>query len=127
MNWVEQTISEFGNSIGLPSLTLDYTGKVRFSLQQGGSIAIQHLPDLALPEVVVTRSEPISYATPQLFRQALRIADFRNPSSWPLQAGCNQRELFLAMRIPERAFVMNVLEQALAQLTTLQNRIKQAK
>ena len=126
MNWVEQTINEFGNSIGLPSLTLDYTGKVRFSLQQGGSIAIQHLPDLALPEIVVTRSEPISYATPELFRQALRIGDFRNPSGWPLQAGCNQRELFLAIRIPERAFVLNVLEQALAQLTELQSRIKQA-
>lgn len=124
MNWVEQTINEFGNSVGLPSLTLDYTGKVSFSLQQGGSIVIQHLPELALPEVVVTRSEPISYATPELLRQALRIGDFRNPSSWQLQAGCNQRELFLAMRIPERAFVMNVLEQVLAQLTALQNRFK---
>lgn len=125
MNWVEQTISDFGNSIGLPSLALDYNGRVRFSLQQGGNIAIQNLPDLALPEVVVTRSEPIAYASPELFRQALRIADFRTPSAWPLQAGCNQRELFLAMRIPQRAFAMNVLEQALVQLTSLHKRIRE--
>ena len=125
MNWVDETISAFGQSIGIPTLALDQQRKLRFKFENGGSIALHHLQELSLPEVLVIRSEPLAYITSEVMRQALRVADFRVPSGdWQFQVGCNQRDLFLGMRIPERAFAMNVLEQALVQLSALHERFR---
>lgn len=124
MNWVNQAISDFGISIGIPTLQLDENNRLQLTLSENRRLQIQHLPNLALPEVVVSRAEPLHFASPAMLRQALRSSDFRYPSLWPLQAGATDSELLLAMRIPQRAFVVNVLEQAIANLAALHQRIK---
>ena len=127
MNWVNQAITDFGRSIGIPTLKLDQKSRLVLTLPEDRRIQIQHLPELALPEVVVSRSEPLHFAEPEILRLAMRSADFRYPSLWPIQAGATESELLLAMRIPQRAFVMNVLEQALENLKALHERIKTSK
>jgi hypothetical protein len=125
MNWVEQTISRFGESIGIPTLALEEGRSLRLKLANDCSILIHNLPDLPIAEVVVCRSEPITYSSSALFRAALQAADFRSPSAWPVQAAANNKELILAMRIPQRAFAFNVLEQALNQLGELHLKVRQ--
>lgn len=127
MNWVHQAISDFGHSIGIPTLQLDQNNRLQLFLSENRRLQIQHLPDLALPEVVVSRVEPLHFASPAMLRQALRSPDFRYPSLWPLQAAATENELLLAMRIPQRAFVVNVLEQALENLAAVHIRIKSEK
>ena len=124
MNWVHQAISDFGHSIGIPNLQLDENNRLVLTLSENRRLQIQHLPDLALPEVVVSRAEPLHFASPAILRLALRSSDFRYPNLWPIQAGATENELLLAMRIPQRAFVMNVIEQALTNLAALHQRIK---
>ena len=78
-----------------------------------------HLTGEGSPEIVVYRSCPLAYLNAPAFRTALRLADFRQPNAWPVQAGMSQRDLMLAMRIPERAFSTASLENALGRLAEL--------
>ena len=124
MNWIEQTITEFGNSIGMPALAFDATLSLRLKMQDERCIFISHLPLLAIPEVLVGRSTAMRYRSPENLRSALRLVDFRNPASWTLQAAASDQEFILLMRIPERAFVLSVLEKALVSLSELEKKIE---
>lgn len=119
MNWVDQTISEFGRDIGIPSLALEADGRLQLQMQNESTIQIQHFPDLPIPEVVISRIEPSRFIHSLVLKKALAMTDFRAASTWPLQAAANETNLILAMRIPERAFAMNVLERAMTQLAEL--------
>lgn len=123
MNWVTQAISDFGRSIGLPNLALDDDHRLQLLVEDDGILMIQHIPEIALPEVVVSRIEPLRFSAPSNLRQALRCADFRIPNTWPVQVGATDNQLLIAIRIPERAFVMNALEQALTHLDAIHNKI----
>lgn len=124
MNWVSQAISDFGRSIGIPLLELDEYDQLRLALDEDCQLLIHYMPDIALPEVVVSRTEPLRFSPPLTLRQALRCADYRLPNPWPLQVGATERDLMIAMRIPERAFVINVLEQALTHLEGMHQKIR---
>jgi hypothetical protein len=123
MNWINQTVAEFGLSIGIPTLALDEKLSLRLQMQDNSSIFISHLPNLAIPEVLVGRSITMQYKTTETLRAALKSADFRTPTQWPLQVAANDKELIFVMRITERAFVLNVLEKALVYLTELSRKI----
>ena len=119
MNWIGDIVSEFGRRIGLPNLRLDDQGKLRMALEDGTGLGVWHISGTAAPEVVVYRSCPLAYLQAPAYRSALRLADFRQPNPWPVQAGVSQRELVLATRIPERAFSSTSFDQALERLTEL--------
>ena len=75
-------------------------------------------------EIVVYRSCPLTYLDPQAYRTALRLADFRQPNPWPVQAGISPRELLFAMRIPGRAFSSTSLDHACNRLQELTQAIR---
>jgi hypothetical protein len=58
------------------------------------------------------------------YKEALRLSCIKKPRLWPLQAAFNQQELTLAFRIPERAFMLSSLEQALVELQEIQKKIE---
>ncbi len=119
MDWIAQIVSDFGRRIGLPELTLDSSGRLRMALEDGTGIGLLHLSASGNPEIVVYRSCPLAYLNARSFRTALRLADFRQPNAWPVQAGISQRYLMLAMRVPERAFSTSSLEHTLNRLAEL--------
>lgn len=125
MNWVEQVVSEFGQRIGLPQLSLDDSGSIHLETMDQSSLGIFFVSDAPQPEVVVYRSMSANYLNGTQYRAALQSANFRNPQPWPLQAACDQRELIVAMRIPERSFMVSSLEKALEDLGLLMDRIVQ--
>lgn len=124
MDWIAQTISEFGTRIGLPGLQLDAHGRLKMALEDGSGLGLIHMADARAPEVIVYRSYPLTYLGPQAFRKALCLSDFRQPNPWPLQAGANYKELSLAVRVPERAFSSASLEQALEQINRIAELIR---
>lgn len=120
MTWVNDTIRDFGISIGLPDLMLNERGMLDLDLPNDARLRIAHLAHLPVPEVVLSRSETMFYPTPELMIKLLKINDFRNSSEWPIQAAVNDHELCISVRIPERAFVINVIEKAMIYLKELQ-------
>lgn len=112
MTWVNDTIRDFGNSIGLPELMLNERGILELDLPNEARLRIAHLAHLPVPEVVLSRSETVFYPTSAMLAELLKLNDFRNSSEWPIQTAINDRDLCISVRIPERAFVMNVMEQA---------------
>ncbi len=116
MTWVNDTIRDFGISIGLPDLMVNEHGILDLDLPNEARLRIAHLAHLAVPEVVLSRSETMFYPAPARLTELLKLNDFRNSSEWPIQTAINDHELCISVRIPERAFVMNVMEQAFLSL-----------
>lgn len=116
MTWVNDTIRDFGISIGLPDLTLNERGILDLDLPNEARLRIAHLANLPVPEIVLSRSETLFYPNSELLTKLLKLNDFRNSSEWPIQAAINDHELWILVRIPERSFVINVMEQAFLSL-----------
>lgn len=123
MDWIAQTITAFGQGIGLADLALGTDNRLLLEMQSGGTMEIVYVPEVPAGQVVVIRSRPLDRDASRVAAQALRMTDFRQAADWQVQAGLRDNHLLLAMRIPERAFVLNVLQQALAELQKLHGRI----
>ena len=124
MTWVNDTIRDFGISIGLPELMLNERGILDLDLPNEARLRIAHLAHLPVPEVVLSRSETMFYPTPALLTELLKLNDFRNSSEWPIQTAINDRELCISVRIPERSFVVNAMEEAFSSLQNMHVNIR---
>lgn len=126
MNWVEQVIVDFGNQIGLYDLRLDADGGIRLETDDNSSIGILYQGLVNSAEVIVYRGISVDYLTPAKCKEVLELSNFRHPRLWPLQAACNQQEMTIAFRIPERAFMLSSLEQALIDLRDILKRLTES-
>jgi type III secretion system chaperone SycN len=124
MTWVNDTIRDFGISIGLPELMLNERGILDLDLPNEARLKIAHLAHLPVPEVVLSRSETMFYPTSAMLTELLKLNDFRNSSEWPIQTAINDHELCISVRIPERSFVVNAMEQAFSLLQDIHVNIR---
>ncbi len=115
-SWTDDVIEEFGKQIGIQHLHLNEQNTLHLDLMEGSSIGIIRIGSESSTEIVVYRSISAKYLGPTQFRIALKEANFRKPHSWPLQAASDQQEFMVAVRIPERAFMLSSLERALDEL-----------
>lgn len=126
MNWVDDTIAAFGESLGVGPLELDAVGEVAFALAdeagQPCELLIRCPPDGASDAVVSLRCETRTDA--HLARAALRIADFRQGFAWQVQASGTARHLTLSVRIPRRAFLPSSLEEAVDGLLSMNEAVR---
>lgn len=113
MNWVEQVISDFGRNIGIPSLSLDTRQRLSLSLPNGKTLLLAHLSDLPIPEVIVSMSVPSHYTPSRVLFDMLQKSHFEATPGWTLQTGITEDRLFFTLRIPERAFRLNTLENSI--------------
>lgn len=123
MNWIDQSIREFGNSIGIASLRFDEDGVLRLGTGSGGSIEVHHQRDQSPPTMLVIASEPIGFNGPARLREALKLADFRRQCAWPLHVALDGDQLVLAARMDERSFSHSALETVLDQLDALHQQL----
>jgi hypothetical protein len=124
MTWVNDTIRDFGVSIGLPELMLNERGILDLDLPNEARLRIAHLAHLPIPEVVLSRSETMFYPTSSMLTELLKLNDFRNSSEWPIQTAINDHELCVSVRIPERSFVVNAMEQSFSSLQKIHINIR---
>jgi len=123
MRWINETVAEFGNSIGIRTMRLDDSGQLRLNAGDGSHIGILYVNTVSPAEVVLYRSISLDYLGSDQFRKALRLADFRHTRPWQIQAGCNSRQLILSIRYPERSFIVSALGTGLEILDELMRSI----
>lgn len=125
MDWVTQTISSLGQSMGIPELALDAQGYALFALEADGSLCLQDLRPFGGEELLVILSKPLPAPPGVSARGALASADFRASLSWQMQLGLRDGDLRVTLRIPRPSFTLAVLEDALQTLFDFHARVAQ--
>lgn len=127
MHWIADTLRAFGETIGLPDLALDDDSSVTLALESGDQLAMQYVADAVGAQMVVTHSRAVYGDPARMLEPVLRLADFRRGLPWSLQAGLQEGRLLLGVRLPERAFSLTTLLEALAALRQFQDRLVEAR
>lgn len=124
MSWVEEAIAAYGRSLGMEELALDQDLRLELALDSGETIRVESLP--GREEVLVGCARSLPSAAGAALRRALQLSDFRQNTPWPLQAALEGDGLVLQLRIAERSFTVNELDNAIAHLLDLQQVVRQA-
>ncbi|MGI4850187.1 MAG: hypothetical protein ACRYGK_18920 [Janthinobacterium lividum] len=124
MDWIAVAIAEYGRSVGLPDLALDADYRLSLALDDSDALTIVYLADMPSKDILVACARPLAWNQPEQLRRALRLVDFRIPTDWPVQVALDGNRLIFNLRIPERSFVHNVLQQAVGQLRLLQDKVR---
>jgi type III secretion system chaperone SycN len=112
--WVQDTIAQFGQQLGVPALAIGSHGVAALELHNGGLLAIE--PGRArAPEVLVVLGRPLGFDGGAALRKALAMAHHGAAATLPVQVavrGEGPDALLLALaRVPEREFNLQRLGQ----------------
>ncbi len=120
MSWVEQTISEFGNSVGIDALSLNDAGIVTLQFERLGALYIERRE----AELLVYLVRELSHPDADTFREALLVCHHQRRHPFPIHAGLRgENHLVLLARIPETDFILPNLESAIHLLDQMHGEI----
>jgi type III secretion system chaperone SycN len=120
MNLVQQTLAEFGRSIGVDDLQLRENKRVVLTIQNIGTLAIE----LAGPRdqaVLVSLARPLAGGGDQSLTAFLTVAHYREAHPWPVHVGLWRDQRVLAvLLVPEQLdqALLNEIIRELDQLHT---------
>ncbi|RYX93973.1 MAG: hypothetical protein EOO28_16445 [Comamonadaceae bacterium] len=126
MDWVSNTVADFGNTMGLSDLALDDDGYTVFSMPPDGMLCLHDLQPSGGSEVLVVMSQPLSHPQALRARQALLMADFRGNPAWGMQPAIRGDNLVVTLRMPRHSFILSALEEAIDGLFDFHSRVAQA-
>ncbi len=116
MSAIDDTIREFGRSIGIEDLALRDDGALVLDMQQLGTLAIEWIGERR-EEVSLSLSRRITPPDEAACGRLLEICHYREPSAWPVRAGLSGAgELIFAIRMETSDFTLSALHQALDRL-----------
>ena len=122
MDWIQQTIKEFGVSRGLGELEFEFDSILELQLQGGELLGFCYTPELPLHEMLVYTSAPLQFDPLGQFEAALRLANARSGSYGIAQTGIQEDRLVMAMHLPARAFDLPLLENTVNSLLEMQDK-----
>ncbi|MEC4720741.1 hypothetical protein RY831_16375 [Noviherbaspirillum sp. CPCC 100848] len=113
MHWVQQTLADFGKSLGMDGLSFSEQGMASLQFQSGSQLGVE----LVNEEVLVYRIQPTPFPSPELRGKVLRQADFRQGGQFPFQVGMKgvgqEAVLVVLVRVPVRDFTLPMLERVI--------------
>lgn len=116
MNWINDTLAEFGRRLGLASLGFGSHGVARLQLSSGGWLAVEPVQRGGTDEVLVYLGHPLGFDAPRRLRLALERAHFSQAGSFAVQLASRDQDgqaaLVVLTRVPAREFTPQVLDQA---------------
>ncbi|MFO1349149.1 MAG: type III secretion chaperone SycN [Gammaproteobacteria bacterium] len=120
MNWIDDTLHDFGRALGIAGLRLNDSAVASLVFERRGALFIERATDVVL--VYLARQTP-SHDSARLER-ALGITHYREGHPLPIHAGLlgDDTLVFLA-RLEERAFSLPVLERTVELLSELHDRV----
>jgi type III secretion system chaperone SycN len=122
MSWLDDTLRQFGQSIGIDNLGFNARGVCCLSLQERGDLYIEKRDE----EVFIYLARKVLYPDEGVFKKALSLSHFRN--SWPLPVVAGLRgedHLIFLTRVGSTECSLPVLEQAIRLVTNLHKQVQQ--
>ncbi len=116
MDWVQQAVRDFGNTLGIEALEFDASQGVELMMDSGELVGIACLPEPPLQEMLVYAAAPLQFDPLMQLEQALLMNNARYDLSPPVQAVIVDRQLVLAIHLPTREFDLPALDEAVGRL-----------
>jgi len=121
MNWVSETLAEFGRQIGLTGFSTGTHGVAQLRLESGALLAIEVVTRGSSDEVLVYLGQPVGFDADRLRISALEKVFETRGSPYSVQVATRgegtQAVLLMLVRIPERQFTLQTLGQAVDYLS----------
>jgi hypothetical protein len=121
MDWIQQAVSAFGNSLDIDDLQFDATEGIELTLDSGEIVGIACSPDLALQEMLVYVSAPLAFDPLPQMALALKLSNARYGIAPFIQPAIVGSRLVLALRIDAREFNLPALDEAVWRLVEAQH------
>lgn len=121
MDWIQQAISDFGDSLGIENLALDETDSVELTLDSGERVGILQLGDMADQEMLVYAGAPLRFDPLLQMERALQLANARYGVLPAVQTAISNNLLILSIRLPAREFDLPALDEAVWRLIDMQH------
>jgi type III secretion system chaperone SycN len=120
MNWVHETLAEYGLQLGLGAWSLGRYGVAQLELQAGGLLAVEPVQSRN-PEVLVYLGRPLGFDGATVLRNALVRAHHSTGSALPVQVAVRGEGpdalLLVIVRVPEREFTIDTLSRMVEYLS----------
>ena len=115
MTWVDESIRQYGRSIGAENLSLDEDGLLRLDFERKGCLQMELVEDALL----VYLSRPLPSYDREAAKRILSACSPDRHHAYPLNAAIKDNEVFVLARIPERDVTPPVLEQCIQLLESV--------
>lgn len=117
MSWIDDTLREFGQQLGMSTLEVGQHGAAQLVFQSGAVLTLEPVTRQDIEEVLVYLSRPMGFAAPQLRRRALMNTHFKEASQvHNVQVASHGKgpdsHLIALIRVPARGFTLQSLDQA---------------
>lgn len=116
MDWIQQAISDFGDSLGIEGLALDDNGSLELILESGELVGIVHIADAADKEMLVYAGAPLRFDPLAQMERALQVCNARYGVPPAVQTAISNNLLVLSIRLPAREFNLPALDEAVWRL-----------
>jgi len=121
MDWIQQAVRDFGNSLGIDNLQFDADHGIELALDAGELVGIACSPELPLQEMLVYASAPLAFDPLPQMALALRHSNARHGAAPYPQAAIIANRLVLAVRLDAREFSLPALDDAVWRLVDMQH------
>jgi len=116
MDWIDDTVQEFGHTLGMDELAFDERGLVQLNFETMGALGMEREPD----GVLVYLRRELPHPTADNFRRALTACHHAQNPPFDVQPALQaDGKLLFALRIAAEEFQLPTLERALAYLDLL--------
>jgi len=119
MDWIQQAVRDFGDTLDIENLQFDAAQGIELALDSGELVGIACSPELALQEMLVYVSAPLAFDPLPQMALALRQSNARHGAAPYLQAAITGSRLVLAVRLDAREFNLPALDDAVWRLVDM--------
>jgi type III secretion system chaperone SycN len=116
MNWVNQTVADFGLQMGLADLDFGTHGVVQLMLQSGGLLAVEPVQHGDIEEVLIYVGQPLGFDAANKIIRALSCVHYSQNTRIPIQIASldntTDNLLIALVRLPIRDFTLQSLGHA---------------
>jgi len=117
---IEQSVAEFGRSLGMTDLRLKDEGAIALGIERIGVLAIEVIGDRQ-EDVALSLTRSVERPDAQACQRALELCHYRNPSRWPVHAtlAAGGGALVFAIQMEAQDFILSNIHEGIEVLTRL--------
>ena len=121
MDWIQQAVRDFGDTLDIENLPFDPDEGVELALESGEILGIACSPGLPSREMLVYVGALLDFDPLPQMEHALCLSDARYGAAPYLQAAVIDKRLILAVRLDAREFSLSTLDETVWRLVEMQH------